>query len=143
VSVAQEHFATKIIGGRLHRLARGWGQGIGPRAVLACPPGELHELGLLSFGLALWERGWRIVYLGADTPLDGIAARLDDLPPAIVVLAAVMPQRFLDSADELTALAAQVRVGLGGAGVSVSLASRLGAECLDGDLVDEAAALAP
>ena len=37
-SVAQEHFATNVIRGRLAGLARGWGNGHGPRAVLACPP---------------------------------------------------------------------------------------------------------
>jgi len=142
-SVAQEHFASNIIGGRLRALARDWGQGVGPRAILACPPGELHELGLLSFGLALRERGWRITYLGADTPLDDITAALDELAPAIVVLAAMTPQRFLDSADALTALTAKIRVGLGGAGASAALANRLGAELLAGELVDVAAALTP
>src|SRR5208283_1682379 len=37
-SVAQEHFASNLIRGRLAGLARGWGNGHGPRAVLACPP---------------------------------------------------------------------------------------------------------
>jgi methanogenic corrinoid protein MtbC1 len=142
-SVAEEHFASNIIGGRLRALARGWGQGVGPRAILACPPGEQHELGLLSFGLALRERGWRITYLGADTPLADIIAALDELAPAIVVLAAVTPQRFLDSADALTALATQARVGLAGAGTSPALAGQVGAESLDGALVDVAAALSP
>jgi MerR family transcriptional regulator, light-induced transcriptional regulator len=142
-TVAQEHFASNIIAGRFRGLARGWGQGVGPRAVLACPPGELHELGLLSFGLVLRERGWRITYLGADTPPEVIIAALDELAPTIIVLAAITSQRFLDSADELTALAAQARVGLAGAGASRSLADRLGAELLEGELVDVAAALMP
>src|SRR5690242_16806172 len=38
-SVAQEHFASNLLRGRLLGLARGWGQGAGPRAVLACAPG--------------------------------------------------------------------------------------------------------
>jgi DNA-binding transcriptional MerR regulator len=142
-TVAQEHFASNIIAGRLRGLARGWGQGVGPRAVLACPPGELHELGLLSFGLALRERGWRITYLGADTPLEDITAALDELAPAIVVLAAMTPERFLAGADELSALAAQARVGLAGAGASASLADEVGAELLAGELMDAAAALVP
>jgi DNA-binding transcriptional MerR regulator len=142
-SVAQEHFASNIIGGRLRGLARGWGQGVGPRAILACPPGELHELGLLSFGLALREQGWRITYLGADTPLTEITGALDELAPAIVVLAATTPERFLDNADELTTLAARARVGLAGAGASPALANRLGAESLAGALVDVATALSP
>jgi len=39
-SVAQEHFATNVIRGRLAGLARGWGNGHGPRAVLAALPGS-------------------------------------------------------------------------------------------------------
>jgi DNA-binding transcriptional MerR regulator len=143
VSVAEEHFASNIIGGRLRSLAQGWGEGVGPPVILACPPGELHELGLLSFGLALRERGWRITYLGANTPLDDIAAILDDVSAAIVVLAAVTPRRFLDAADEVKALAARVRVGLAGAGASRPLADRLNAESLEGKLMEVAEALTP
>ena len=36
-SVAQEHFASALLRGRLLGLGRGWGQGLGP-AVLACLP---------------------------------------------------------------------------------------------------------
>jgi hypothetical protein len=39
VSVVREHFASNLIRGRLLGLAQGWGQGRGPRAVLACVPG--------------------------------------------------------------------------------------------------------
>ena len=69
-TVAQEHFASSVVRGRLLGLARGWGAGAGPLALLACVAGELHDLGLIAFGLSLRQRGWRIAYLGADTPLD-------------------------------------------------------------------------
>jgi MerR family transcriptional regulator, light-induced transcriptional regulator len=69
LTIGQEHFATNVLRGRLAGLARGWGHGHGPRAVLACPPGETHDLALLIFGIALHRNGWRIGYLGADTPL--------------------------------------------------------------------------
>src|SRR3954452_11984591 len=69
-SVAQEHFASQILRGRLLGLARGWDRGPGPRALLACLPGEQHDLGLIVFGLGLRDRGWRITFLGPDTPLD-------------------------------------------------------------------------
>src|ERR1041385_2374460 len=47
ISVAQEHFASNVLRGRLLGLARGWGSGLGPRAILACAPGEQHDLGLI------------------------------------------------------------------------------------------------
>lgn len=143
ITVADEHFASNIVSGCLRRLAHGWGEGVGPLALLACPPGEQHELGLLSFGLALRERGWRITYLGANTPIDAIRAHALTLSPAIVVLSAVDPQRFLGNAEALTALASVVRVGLGGAGISRALAERLHAEPLTGDLIEIANNLKP
>ena len=39
-TVAEEHFATNLVRGRLLGLARGWDAGTGMRAVLACPAGE-------------------------------------------------------------------------------------------------------
>src|SRR3982750_1182199 len=69
-TVVQEHFATNLIRGRLASLGRGWGHGHGPRAVLACVPGELHDLALLAFGIVLNRNGWRIEYFGANTPID-------------------------------------------------------------------------
>ena len=57
MSVAQEHFASALLRGRLLGLARGWGTGSGPTLVLACPPGEQHDLGLdhvRNRGVAPW-----------------------------------------------------------------------------------------
>ena len=73
VTVAQEHFASSVLRGRLLGLARGWDRGIGPRVLLACAPGERHDLGLIAFGLALRARGFRILFLGADTPIESVA----------------------------------------------------------------------
>ena len=81
VSVAQEHFASNLIRGRLLGLAQGWGQGQGPGAILACLPGEHHELGLLAFGVALRRRGWRITYLGTNSPIGAVADTARSLRP--------------------------------------------------------------
>jgi len=134
-SVGQEHFASNVIGGRLRALGRGWGDGDGPRALLACPPGEQHELGLLCFGLLLRNRGWTIAYLGAETPTSDIATAIAELSPELVVLGAMGAQRFLDAADGLRALSEQARLAIGGAGASKALARSLGAELLADNLV--------
>src|SRR5690348_4613045 len=103
-SVAQEHFASNVLRGRLLGLARDWGQGGGPLALLACPPGELHDLGLICFGLALRARGWRIAFLGADTPVDTLRQTAADLRPELVVLTATTSQRFTRVRSELRAV---------------------------------------
>ncbi len=137
-SVGQEHFASNVIGGRLRARARGWGNGDGPGALLACPPGEQHELGLICFGLLLRERGWTIAYLGAETPVADLATAVAELSPELVVLNAIAAQRFLDVAGEIRALSAQARVAIGGPGASMALARSLGAELLINDLVTAA-----
>ena len=90
-SVAQEHFASNVIRGRLAGLARGWGSGHGPRAVLACPPGELHDMGLMIFGIVLNRNGWRIDYLGMSTPVEELERSVEATRPDLVVLAATLP----------------------------------------------------
>ena len=92
--VAQEHFASNLLRGRLANLARGWGNGRGPTALLACPPGEEHDLPLLAFGIVLHRNGWRISYLGANTPLEDLTRTAAELQPDLIVLAAVTPERF-------------------------------------------------
>jgi MerR family transcriptional regulator, light-induced transcriptional regulator len=117
-SIAQEHFATTLLRGRLLGLARGWGRGIGPVAVLACAPGEQHDLGLIAFGLALRARGWRIVYLGADTPITSVADTVRSFDPTYVVVSAVNPRAFRRHAAELHQLSRDTRLCLGGAGAA-------------------------
>jgi MerR family transcriptional regulator, light-induced transcriptional regulator len=138
ISVAQEHFATGVIRGRLLSVARNWGAGTGPLALLACPPGESHDLGLISFGLVLHSRGWRITYLGADTPIDTVAQAVGALHPDAIVLAALDPAPFESAAQELSALASGGQLLIAGAGASPELAQRLGARVLDEDPVGAA-----
>ncbi len=137
-SVAQEHFASNVFRGRLLGLSRGWGLGLGPLALLACLPGEQHELGLVAFGLALRSRGWRIGYFGSDAPLDTVARAADDLRPQLVVLSAVTDERVRAASSELRELAKHHRVAVGGAGASAIAAEEHGAVALTGDVITEA-----
>jgi MerR family transcriptional regulator, light-induced transcriptional regulator len=137
--VAQEHFATNVLRGRLLGLARDWGQGGGPLALLACPPGELHDLGLICFGLALRAHGWRIALLGADTPVDTLKHTADNLHPDLVVVTATIPRRLSQIQAELRAMAGSTRLALAGGGASEAIAASIGAELLDGDPVTQAA----
>jgi DNA-binding transcriptional MerR regulator len=137
-SVAQEHFATSVLRGRLLGLARGWGLGPGPLALLACLPGEQHELGLVAFGLVLSARGWRIGYLGSDTPLDTVRRAAGDLRPELVALSSVSARRVRDSAAELRAMTDGHRVAVGGAGATSGAAEKVGALALAGNVVAEA-----
>jgi MerR family transcriptional regulator, light-induced transcriptional regulator len=133
-SVAQEHFATNVIRGR----PRGWGNGHGPRAVLACPPGELHDLALMIFGIVLHYSGWRIDYLGMSTPVEELTRTVDARHPDLVVVAATLPETLGPLAAQLTALAQHAPLVLAGAGATPQVAAAVGARLLTGDPVTEA-----
>jgi MerR family transcriptional regulator, light-induced transcriptional regulator len=141
ISVAQEHFASNLLRGRLLGLAQGWGQGQGPGAILACVPGEHHELGLLAFGVALRRRGWRIAYLGTDSPIGAIADTARSLRPAVVVLLSINPQGFLDHARHIEQLAKQVPVMIAGAGATPEVARQTHTQVLDHDPVSAAGSI--
>ena len=138
-SVAQEHFASSVVRGRLLGLARGWGLGLGPTAVLACLPGEQHDLGLIAFGLALRSWGWRIVFLGSDSPIETVEEVSRQLDPSLVVLTAVSSERVEPVVAQLRALAARHRLALGGAAAEDDAPEASGALALSGDPIAEAA----
>jgi MerR family transcriptional regulator, light-induced transcriptional regulator len=137
-SIAAEHFASNLIRGRLAGLARGWGRGHGPQALLACPPGELHDIPLMIFGIALNRNGWRIGYLGPSTPVGELARTAATSHADLVVLAATVPQTLEQVRPDLTSLARRVPLALAGAGATPELARAVGARLMAGDPVTEA-----
>ncbi|MGM0595085.1 MAG: MerR family transcriptional regulator [Pseudomonadota bacterium] len=85
--IAREHFFSAYlrnkIGARFnHEVLRGQG----PSLLLACLPGEAHEMGLLLFGLTAGARNFRILYLGADLPLSQLPPVVERVAPAGIVL---------------------------------------------------------
>jgi MerR family transcriptional regulator, light-induced transcriptional regulator len=140
-SVGQEHFASNLIRARLLALARGWERGEGPTALLACASGEQHDLPLIMFGLALRQRGWRIIFLGADTPAATVAETADRLAPELVVVSAVSGDALRREAPALEALAEAHRLALAGRGADPALAQAVGCEVLPGGPVTAAASV--
>ena len=138
VSVAQEHFATNFLHARLLAFARGWDRGLGPRALLACAPGEQHTFGLIVFGVALHQRGWRITYLGADTTVAMIEEAAAHVTPDLVVVCAAMRERMAAMGDDLCSLSDRWPTAIAGAGTSMMLAAQLASRHLDGDPVTAA-----
>ncbi|HSJ93029.1 MAG TPA: B12-binding domain-containing protein [Gaiellaceae bacterium] len=142
-TVAQEHFASQLLRGRLLALGRGWGLGSGPRALLAAPPGELHDLGLVVFGLALRDRGWRITFLGADTPVETVLDTANRIAPQAVILATLEPSRLGSVVRELRELADAWPVAVAGAPGTAEIAGLTGAAHIPDGPLDAAAQLSP
>ena len=141
-SIGQEHFASALLRGRLLGLARGWGSGGSRLALLACLPGEQHDLGLICFGLALRGQGWRITFLGPDTPLATITDTARLLQPALVVATATTKLQAASSRNGLAELARSAHLALAGTGTDSALATTIGAEYLQDDPVSAALRIA-
>jgi MerR family transcriptional regulator, light-induced transcriptional regulator len=140
MSVAQEHFASQFLQARLHALSRGWDRGLGPRAVLAAAPGDYHTLGITCFGIALHRLGWRVVCLGAATPIEMIREVAEGTDASLIGVSASIHGLLEPHAEELAELAAATPVAIGGYAISAELARRSGAVYLE-DPISGAAAV--
>jgi DNA-binding transcriptional MerR regulator len=142
LNVGHEHFASILIRGRLLALARLWGRGQGPLAVLACVPGESHDIGLLAFGLVLRSHGWRVLFLGADTPIPTLAEAVRATEPELAVLHGFHAELFQAQATALDSLSGAVRLVLSGPGATPEVGRRFGLSVLPEDPVGAANTIA-
>lgn len=134
LEVGQEHFASTLLRERLLAVARLWSRGSGQLAILACAPGERHDIGLIAFGLLLRSYGWRILFLGADTPLPALSAAVSSTSPQLVVVSTMDSALLGAHGTELRRLARSAPLVLAGAGATEKVCADLRVECLDGDL---------
>ena len=79
------------------------------------------------------RRGWRVAYLGPDTPLDTLDAAAASLTPRLVAVTSVDANRIARAADGLAELGRRDRLGLGGSGAHEDTAAQIGAAFLGGD----------
>jgi len=110
----------------------------GRQALLACPPGELHDMALTVFGIVLNRNGWRIDYLGANTPVEELERAVGATRPDLLVLAATVPETLEPLRPQLGSLARRAPLALAGVGATAQIAAAVGAQLLEGDPVTEA-----
>jgi hypothetical protein len=85
-----------MVEARLLVQGANWHDGDGPLAIAGCGPGEHDTVELLVLALALRRRGWRLVYLGADTPVEVFATVAEAVAPARIVVGFRDPARARD-----------------------------------------------
>ena len=137
--IAEEHFFAfylrNILGS--HFYSRAHDNSDAP-VLLAGLPGELHEIGLLLFALAAHNAGFPVLVLGANMPLNQLAAVASSKEcRAIVLSGAIEPSQTTLTVD-LPALVkdSPVPVLIGGLGSVNTLddINRSGAEALGTDI---------
>jgi len=110
-SIAEEHFFSAYIRNRLGaRLHHGMKSMVGKQLVIACLPGEYHELGILMFALSAQTHGFRTLLLGANLPLSELATVVDRSGSQAVVLAGRYPDNLAPCREGLKDLTGKLRV---------------------------------
>lgn len=134
LGVLHEHFVSSAFRGVLGELRMPVPGEQVRTVVLACPPRELHDLPLELFGAMLHARWWRVVSLGANTPMTAIGEAVRVLEADACVIAGVRRSAFESRTPSLTRLAARVPVFLAGEGAAALPAAPPGTTILPRDL---------
>ena len=145
LSVGHEHFASNLVRRRLDALTPRHAleprPARGPVVLLACPPGERHDMVLLCVALMLGERGVRVRFLGADTPVPSLVAAARTTAADAVVLAATRDTALTAHATSLARLGLVHPVYVGGRGTNLQVAGDTGSHLLPRDPVRAVAEL--
>jgi DNA-binding transcriptional MerR regulator len=138
-SVAEEHFfgfyLRNKLGARFHHRSRASN---GPRLLLACLPGDRHEIGLLLFALAASDNGYQTILLGADMPLRELPAAVEKTGSAAIILSGLVAPGRQVLEEELPRMLEQVElpVFLGGKASTAAADAlrRIGVDVLGTDI---------
>ncbi len=110
-TVAEEHFfgcyLRNKLGARFHHRPR---HARGPRLLLACMPEEQHEIGLLLFALTAAGRGYDIVLLGANMPLEELPNAAEQSRSDAIVLSGSLKPESTVLDNDLPALVRDARL---------------------------------
>ena len=94
--VDEEHRASHLLADILDGL-RFHPQPDGPTALLACPPGEWHDLPLRMLRLVIERSGWKSDFTGAHLPWAAIRNTVASRGPRLVLLTARSGEAFVSS----------------------------------------------
>ncbi|WP_175991178.1 MerR family transcriptional regulator [Bacillus sp. Marseille-Q1617] len=118
ITTAHEHFASSILRSRIGSIMHSFPHnGILPKVVAVCGPGEWHELGLLIFTLYVRRKGFEVIYLGSSIKEDDIDVVLNEVNPKFLFFSCTM----LDNVNQLLSLVSSLKeeheeleIGMGG-----------------------------
>ena len=122
ISISGEHHVTRCIRQHLVTGLRAGSQHGQPQALLACVPGEYHEVGALTAAFLLQNRGWQITYLGPNVPFEVLQMALRRTQAALIIMSCTTdpgPERGRQWCETIAQrLAPFSQVMVGGAGFS-------------------------
>ncbi|MBU8731466.1 MerR family transcriptional regulator [Cytobacillus oceanisediminis] len=121
ITSAHEHFASSILRSRIGMILHSFPHnGVLPKVIAVCGPGEAHELGLLIFTLFLRGRGFEVVYLGTSIAEEDIDTVIEIVKPKFIFLSCTMKSNVpetLKLSESLAETYGNLHVGIGGFGI--------------------------
>ncbi|WP_260606705.1 B12-binding domain-containing protein [Streptomyces sp. WAC08241] len=107
ITVAQEHAVTaineRIVASLAHRRTRGRAASSRGRVTIGCVDGEWHAFPARLVAEVLSLHGWRVDYLGAQTPTPHLVAHLHQSNPDAVLLSGSIPTHLPTAHAAITA----------------------------------------
>ncbi|MCB0185216.1 MAG: cobalamin-dependent protein, partial [Caldilineaceae bacterium] len=89
ITVQQEHFASALALRRIEALLTATPPPTRPgRILIGCPPDEVHTFAPLILTLLLRRRGWNVIFLGANVPIQDFIFTVQTTRPQFVILTA-------------------------------------------------------
>ena len=108
ISVAQEHVASAItqhLMSTLYSAILGQLEGEAKGTVLmVCPEKELHEMGARMVADLLEIDGWKVIYLGANTPLSALSVAMQTHKPDVVGISCTIPSHLKEAKNMVMSL---------------------------------------
>ncbi len=89
VATTTEHVASSYLHGRLRSLlSLTTSHRSNPEIIIACAPLDQHELGALMLAVLLRRQGYRVTYVGANTPVEDLLLLAQQHQPLAVMISA-------------------------------------------------------
>ncbi|MBP1647637.1 MAG: putative cobalamin binding protein [Bacteroidetes bacterium] len=111
LEISDEHRASGVITEALIRLApdlhRKASNGL--TAVCACAEGEQHEIGLRCMAYALELEGWKVHFVGANTPYETLASFTKAAKPNLLCISLSLTRHRKELLDGMALVARAVR----------------------------------
>jgi len=122
LNVAQEHYISAFCREQLIGMlvSVDYGPTAGRLTICAAYPDELHDLAILGLAAKLAMKNHRIVFLGAQTPIEPLCALIEAHAPELVCLSLTLPRSASDvvaCAQRIASISDTLTVAFGGAGL--------------------------
>ena len=109
VNVAIEHYVTKQIQQKIFSAMNQLPVAeFGAKVVVACPPGEEHDIAALAVAYRCRVRGCRVYYLGANVPIASLTSLCGKVEPDLTIISFPLALSEAQAAELVQALVHEV-----------------------------------